>query len=180
MKQIVDKIPTELQYVERSVLMKELKTQNLWTFELGTQEQIYIPICIIVGFQQKEGQDSQNLAIDSFYRPPVASCHCNIGTEKYPDNAILLNYNIDDCSQGYGQIKEALKVLTKDDILQPYLSEDYFRSSNDGDNFGYNLYVFQISYQKIFENAQPIKVEFKFSENVPAGTYDYALVYCKH
>ena len=29
MKQIVDKIPTELRYVERSVFMKELKTESL-------------------------------------------------------------------------------------------------------------------------------------------------------
>ena len=31
-------------------------------------------------------------------------------------------------------------------------------------------------YQKILKNAQPIKVDFKFSENVPAGIYGYALV----
>ena len=52
MKRIVDKIPTELQYVERSVFMKELNTQNLWTFELGTQEGINVPIWITIGFQQ--------------------------------------------------------------------------------------------------------------------------------
>ena len=34
--QILNKIPTELQYIERSVLMKEVNTQNLWNFELGT------------------------------------------------------------------------------------------------------------------------------------------------
>ena len=38
MKQITDKLPTELRYVERSVFMKEVNTQNLWSFELGTQE----------------------------------------------------------------------------------------------------------------------------------------------
>ena len=32
----LSKVPTELQYVERSVLMKEVNTQNLWSFELGT------------------------------------------------------------------------------------------------------------------------------------------------
>ena len=48
--------------------------------------------------------------------------------------------------------------------------------SNEGDNIGYNLYVFDIRYQKKFESAQPMKVEFMFSENVPAGIYGYALV----
>ena len=40
MGQIVDKKLTQLRYVERSVFMKEVNTQNLWTFELGTQEGI--------------------------------------------------------------------------------------------------------------------------------------------
>ena len=64
--------------------------------------------------------------------------------EKNPDSAILLTYNDDDCSREFGQIKEAFKALTKDDILQPFMSDNDFRSSNDGDNFGYSLYVFEI------------------------------------
>ena len=67
---------------------------------------------------------------------PVASAQCIIGVEKYPDNAIILNCNEDNFSQAYGQIKEVFKALTKDNILQPYVTEDYFRSSNDGDNIG--------------------------------------------
>ena len=80
-----------------------------------------------------------------------------------------MNYDDDDYSQGYGQIKEAFRALTKDDILKPYITEDDFRPSNEGNNIGYNIYAFNIRYQKNFENAQPVKVEFKFSENIPAG-----------
>ena len=36
--QILSKTPTELQYVERSVSMKEVNTQRLWSFELGTRK----------------------------------------------------------------------------------------------------------------------------------------------
>ena len=43
-------------------------------------------------------------------------------------------------------------------------------------NIAYNIYSSDIRYQKNFENAQPVKVEFKFSENLPAGIYGYALV----
>ena len=82
--QIVKKLPTEKQYAERSVFMKEVNTQNLWTFELGTQEGINNPIWIIVGFQQQDRQDSQNQNNDTFYRPPVTSAQCIIGTEKIP------------------------------------------------------------------------------------------------
>ena len=39
-KQIINKTPTQIQYPERSVFMKEVYTQNFWTFELGTQEGI--------------------------------------------------------------------------------------------------------------------------------------------
>ena len=106
----------------------------------------------------------------------MISAQVVIGTERYPDSAILINHDDDDYSQGYGIIKEAFKALTKDDILQPYISDHDFRSSNDGNDIGYNIYAFDIRYQKNFENSQPVKVEFKFSENLAAGIYGYALV----
>ena len=113
--QVLGKVPTELQYVERSVFMKVVNTQILWTFELGTPEGMNVPIWITVGFQKRERQDSQNLNNDTFYRPPVTSARCVIGTEKYPDSTILVNYDDDDYSQGYGQIEEAFKALRKND-----------------------------------------------------------------
>ena len=176
MTQIQKKTPTLLHYVERSVFMKEVNTQNLWIFELGTQEGINVPKWIFVAFQQSDRQNDQNLNNDTFYRPPVTSAQGIIGTEKYPDSGILLNYNDDDYSQGYGQIKEAFKALTKDNLLQPYISEHDFRSSNNGDSIGYNIYAFDIRYQKDFKSSQPIKLEFKFDGVIPAGIYGYALV----
>ena len=120
-KQILNKTPTQIQYPERSVFMKEVNTQNFWTFGLGTQEGINIPTWIFVGFQQNDRQHDQNLNNDTFIRLPVLSAQVLIGTERYPDNAILLTYEDDDYSQGYGQIKKAFKALTKDNILQPYI-----------------------------------------------------------
>ena len=176
MNQIKKNTPTLLHYPERSVFMKEVNTQNLWTFELGTREGINVPISIFVAFQQNDRQNNQNLNDDTFYRPLVTSAQCIIGTEKYPDSGILLNYNDDKYSQCYGQIKEAFKALAKDNLLQQYISEHDFRSSNDCNNIDYNIYAFDIRYQKIFESSQPIKVEFKFDGVVPAGIYGYALV----
>ena len=175
-KQILNKTSTQIQYPERSVFMEEVNTQNVWNFELGTQEGINIPTWIFVAFQQNDRQHDQNLNNDTFVRLPVISAQTIIGTERYPDSAILLNYDDNDYSEGYGQIKEAFRALTKDDILKPYITEDDFRSSNEGNNIGYNIYAFDIRYQKNFENAQPVKVEFKFSENIAAGIYGYALV----
>ena len=143
--------------------MKEVNNQNLWNFELGSHGKMNVPIWIIIGFQQRALQDSQNLNNDTVCRLPVISAQCIIGTEKYPDAGIVLDYDDDDCSQGYGQIKEAFKALTKNHIFQPYISDQDFRSSNTRtDDVGYNLYVFNIRYQKNFTVTQPIKVEFEF------------------
>ena len=165
MTQIKKNAPTLLHYPERSVFMKEVNTQNLWTFELGTQEGINVPIWIFVAFQQNDRQNDQNLNNDTFYRPLVTSAQCIIGTEKYPDSGILLTFNDDDYSQGYGQIKEAFKALTKDNFFQQYISEHDFRSSNDGNNFGYNIYVFDIRYQKNFQSSQPKKLNLNLMES---------------
>ena len=156
--------------------MKEVNTQNFWTFELGTQEGINIPKWIFVVFQQNDRQHDQNLNNDTFIRLPVISAQVVIGTDWYPDSGILIKYEDDDYSQTYGQIKEAFETLTKDDILKPYITEDDCRSSNEGNNIGYHIYAFDIRYQKNFENAQPVRVEFKFSKNIPAAIYVYALV----
>ena len=176
-QQISNNKPTQLRYVERSVFMKEVNNQNVWNFELGSQENMNVPVWIIIGFQQQDRQDSQDLNNDTFCRLPVVSAQRSFGTEKYPDSAILLNYDDDDYSQGYHPTKEAFKALTKDDILQPYISEEDFRSSNAAANdVGYNLYVSDIRYQKNYTASQPIKVEFKFKEVVPNNVNGYALV----
>ena len=176
-KLIVNKTPTELRYFERSVFMKEVNNQNPGNFELGSHESMNVPIWIIIGFQQQNRQDSQNLNIDTFCRLTVISAQCIIGAEEYPDAGILLNYDDDDISQGYHQIIEAFKAMTKDDILQPYISEEDFGSSNVAANdVGYNLYVFDIRYQKNYTASQPIKVEFKFDGVVPNDINGYALV----
>ena len=82
--------------------MKEVNTQDLWTFQLGTQEGINVPIWIFVSFQQIVRQNDQDLNNDTYYRPLVTSAQCIIGTERYPDSGNLVKYNDDDYSQGYG------------------------------------------------------------------------------
>ena len=125
--------------------MKEVNTQNLFTFELGTQEGINLPMCIYAVFQRNDRQQDQNINNDTFCRLPIASGQCIIGNEKYLDTAILLNFNDDDYSQGNHQIKEVFKALTYDDLLQPYKSENDYRSSNDGDDIGLLVIVYTLS-----------------------------------
>ena len=106
--------------------MKEVYNQNLWNFELGSSESMNVSIWIIIGFQQRERQDSQNLNNDTFCRLPVVSAQGIIGTEKYPDAGILLNYDDGDYTQGYGQIKENFRALTHDNLLPLYIKDDIF------------------------------------------------------
>ena len=126
-KQILSEVPTKLQKVERSVFVKEVNSQNLCTFELGFQEGLNVPKFNIISFQQSDRQDSQILSNDTFYRPAVTSAQCVIARPKYLDSAILINYDDSGYSQGYGQIKDAFILMKKDDLLQPYVSEQIFR-----------------------------------------------------
>ena len=146
-KQFWSKILTELQYVERNFFMKEVNTQNFWTFEWGTQESINVPIWIIVGFHRRNRQESQSWNDDTFYRPSVRSGKGLIGTEKYPDTSILLNNDDDDYLQECGQYKETFRPLAKHDIPKPFILDLVYRSTNVNDGVeidntvGYNLYV---------------------------------------
>ena len=74
-----------------------------------------VPIWIIISFQQRDSQESQNLNIDAFCRLPVTSAQYFIGTERNPDAAILKNYDDDDddYSQGYAQIQKSFWSFNK-------------------------------------------------------------------
>ena len=135
-----------------------------------------VPIWIFLGFPQRDRQNSQNLNNDTFCRLPVNSAQCIFGTEEYPDFGIFLNYDDDVYSQDYAQVK-AFRALTKDDIPQPYIWDQDFRSSKvRADIVGYKLYVFDIRYQHTFTASQPNKVEFKFDGVVPNDMNGYALL----
>ena len=64
--QITKKMNTELPYPERSVSMKEVNTQILRTFELGTPEGSNIPVWIYVVFQRSDREDDQKLNNGTF------------------------------------------------------------------------------------------------------------------
>ena len=102
-------------------------------------------LCI---FQQSGRQHDQNLNNDTFYKMPVTSAQCIIGTENHPDSGILITSDDDDYSQGYSKVKEAFRALTNDNMLQLYIGEDDIRWSIDGDNIGFNIHIFYIRYQK--------------------------------
>ena len=54
--------------------MKKVNNQNLWNFELGSQESKNVPLLFFIRIQQRDGQDTQNLNFDNVFRLPVTSC----------------------------------------------------------------------------------------------------------
>ena len=107
-----------------------------------------VPIWNIIGFQERDRQDSPNLNNDTFVDYLLLVLNIILELKKNPNSGILINYDDDDYTQGYSQIKEVFRALTKDDIFQPYISDDNFRTSNvRADDVGYNLYVFDKRYQ---------------------------------
>ena len=101
----------------------------------------------LCSFPTKRQQHDHNLNNDTFARLPIISAQCIIGTETYAVVGISSNYDDGDYFQGYGQIKEAFKALTKDNIHQPYLNEDDFKSSSvgdDGNEIGFFIHSFDI------------------------------------
>ena len=80
--------------------MKDVNTHNFWTFELRSQEGANILTRNIVGFIQKDRQQSQILNNGSFYKPRVTNNQCIIGTDNCTDSGIMLYYIDDDYSQG--------------------------------------------------------------------------------
>ena len=164
--QVLSKTPTELRYVEQSVFMEETNNQILWNFELWSQKSMNVSIWIIIGCQQRDTQNSQNLNNDTFCRLPVTSAQCIIGTGKYPDAGILLKYDDDDYSQGYHQIKETFRASTKDNFHKPNIYDHDFRSSSlRADGVGYKFYLFVLRYMKNFTSSQPMKQELHFDSS---------------
>ena len=174
-KQISSKTPTELRHIEGSVFTKEKKSASmeLQIRKSRKHECSYMENCWISTTRSAGSQDVNN---DTFCRLPVVSAQYITGTEKLPDAAILLNYDDDDYFQGYGQIEEDFRAWTKDDILQTYISDQDFRSFNEGNDVGCNLYVLDIQSQENFTAAKPTKVEFKSDRVVPDDENGDALV----
>ena len=53
--------------------MKDVTTENNWTFELSVGDGIDVPIYVIVGFMQRDQFNQQHQNNDTFYRPSVVN-----------------------------------------------------------------------------------------------------------
>ena len=124
---------------------------------MGSHEGIIISHWIFEKFQQRDWHNSAIESNDSLFRPLVAKTQRLKGKKNHLGAGILLNYNDDDFSQVYLQTKEAFKALTREDILQSYLSHHDFRSNFDGNDVDFYFYVFDKRYQKFSHQPNQLK-----------------------
>ena len=111
--------------------MKDVTTKNNFTFELGVVDGIDIPVYAIVGFMQRDQFSQQHQNNDTFHRPSVVNAPCIIGSEIFPDAGINCIYASEKNSQAYGEIVSCFRHLAKDNILQPYIKQQGFITSNN-------------------------------------------------
>ena len=163
LNQILNIYSTELSYTERSVLRKDVNTNNNWTFELGTSG-ISTPTFVIVGFQARNKNDSQTHKNATFDRLPISNAVCKIGSEKYPDDGIECDYDRDKYDQTYCESKNFYHLKSETKLLNPFIDMHKIRTN-------YNFYVFDLSKQKDQIASQPIRLEFKFNAAIDVADY---------
>ena len=99
--------------------MRDVTTENNWTFELGVGDGIDILIYVIVGFMQRDQFNQQHQMNDTFTRPSVVNLQCVIGSKTLSDAGINGNYAIDKYSKAYGEILSCFRHLAKHNNSEP-------------------------------------------------------------
>ena len=107
MDQLLNKDPTELNYMERIVFRKDVNTNNNWTSDLGNSGES-TPTFLIVGFQARNIIDSQTHDNAKFDRLPISNAVLKIGSEKYPVERIECDYDRGNYREAYQKKKTCI------------------------------------------------------------------------
>ena len=95
-----------------------------------------------------------------------------------PDAGKALDCRQNEHNQGFGQIVSCFNLLTNDN-LQPHIPQRDFLTNNviaafeNTDYLSYNLFVFDLPFERKFSSAQPKILNFKFYEHVADGVVGY-------
>ena len=164
---------TNMSYIERVMSTKSVDSNSNWTFELGVEAGMDIPIYVIVGFQTaaRIGPDqTQNNGV--FDILDVIGASLKIGSERYPDNEMQIDYNRNNYDEPYNELKRFKKEYIGEQSLPPFITYKEFKDL-------YNLYVFDIRNQKEHLSAQQLQIKFQFRAGYDAAAQNataFALV----
>ena len=104
-------------------MFKRCSAKSEWSFDLGVGEVIDLPIYVTVELQRRDRLNIQLPYKNCFCRQPFELAQGNIGAEIHSDAGINLNYAEDKYNQGTSPVVSCIQKLTKDDILQPFISK---------------------------------------------------------
>ena len=79
---------------------------------------------------QRDQFNQQNQKNDTLYRPSAVNAQCITGSEEIPDAGVNCNHAIDEYSHAYGEIVSCFRHSSKGNILQPYITQKDFITSN--------------------------------------------------
>ena len=99
-----------------------------------------------------DNQEQDNSVFDWL---PISQAVCRLGSDRYPNDYINLDYSRNNFHEAYYQIENFFLKHTRDRVIKPFIGPNSFKEF-------YNLYVFDITYQKDHISSQPISVDFKF------------------
>ena len=80
---------------------------------------------------QRNQFNQQRQNNDTFQRPLVVIAQCILNSGKHPDARINFTFVVDKRSKAYGESVSCLRHLAKEKILQAYIKQEDFISSND-------------------------------------------------
>jgi hypothetical protein len=153
---LADKSTTTMSYIQKYVTEKLVNTSSNWSFELGVEAGLDIPIYVIVGFQSQARQGPSQTANNGvFDQLDIISASVKIGSERYPDNSINLDYDRNNYNDAYEAIKRIKEEHFGVKELPPLINYKEFKDL-------YNIYVFDIRNQKEHLSAQQITINFQF------------------
>ena len=152
-------------FTQNSYTTKPINANRKWTFEIGQETSIDIPLQIIVGFQSIERLQSQTQNNGVFDQLNITSAQCRIGTDRYPDQPYTLDYTRNKYNDAYEAVRNYYYDFMEGKS-SPYLTFKDLKTL-------YPFLLFDLRAQKEYLASQPIYIDIEFAEGFDAVGGDY-------
>ena len=149
-KEFSSKSPTGLRYNERSNFVNQVNSQNLSNFKSGSQKSMNVPIRKVIGFQQKNRQDSQDLKKVTFLDYQLLVLNPLIGRKKTPMPAYCLIKMLMFILKVLVKLKKFTELQQKLTSFNQIFLMNISGLETSFDVVGKKLYVFDIRFQDNF------------------------------
>ena len=90
-------------YYERKTFFEDLPNATKFLFDLGMEDGMERPQCIIIGFENNNVNEQTHDA-STFNMMNVTDCFCKNGSEFFPDDRTINNYGAYNCIEAFKNI----------------------------------------------------------------------------